>query len=220
MPIRPLLVVVLLLVAPAAAAQAPPLGLMDVFELEYASDPQIAPDGETVVYRRNRLDVRTDRVRGDLWTIRTDGAEHRPLVVGVDASGAQWSPGGTRLAYLAQDDDEQRRHLMVRYLDTGVTVPVARLASAPGGVAWSPDGTRLAFTRFVETTAAPMVSLPSPPPGATWADAPVVIETTNYRNDGSGYVRPGNRQLFVVSAEGGTPRQLTDGPFDIDGTPA
>ncbi|MGB3543081.1 TolB family protein, partial [Rubrivirga sp.] len=215
------LALLVLLAAPLALAQdAPPLGLMDVFELEYAADPQISPDGQTVVYRRNRLDVQTDRVRGDLWQIGADGTGHRPLVTGVDASGAQWSPDGTRLAYLAQDTDEERRHLMVHYLEDGVTVPVARLASTPGGIAWSPDGQHLAFTRFVEGEAPSMVSLPGPPAGAEWADAPIVIEETNWRSDGSGYTKPGARQLFVVSAEGGTPRQLTDGPFDVNGTPA
>ena len=211
-----------LLVAAAASAQSPPpLGLMDVFEIEYASDPQIAPDGETVVYRRNRLDVQTDRVRGDLWTVNADGSGHQPLVTGVDASGARWSPDGTRLAYVARDaDDDDRRHLMVRYLDTGATVPVARLASAPGGVAWSPDGTQLAFTRFVDGDRAPLATLPGPPEGASWAEAPVEVEAVNWRSDGSGYVRPGARQLFVVSAEGGTPRAVTDGPYDVDGTPA
>ena len=102
------LLVLAALLAPLAHAQdRPPLGLMDVFELEYASDPQISPDGETVVYRRNRLDVQTDRVRGDLWVVDADGSGHRPLVVGVDASGARWSPDGTRLAYVARDEDEK-----------------------------------------------------------------------------------------------------------------
>ncbi|WP_412069792.1 prolyl oligopeptidase family serine peptidase [Rubrivirga sp. IMCC43871] len=214
------LVLALLVVATAAHAQSPPpLGLMDVFELEYASDPQISPDGATVVYRRNRLDVQTDRVRGDLWRVNTDGTGHQPLVTGVDASSPQWSPDGTRLAYVAKDEDEDRRHLMVRYLATGVTVPVARLASAPGGVAWSPDGRHLAFTRFVEGEDTPLATLPGPPEGATWADAPVEVERVGWRNDGSGYVKPGNRQLFVVPAEGGTPRAVTEGPYDIDGAP-
>ena len=34
----------------------------DVFELEIASDPQIAPDGSRIVYVRRSNDIMTDRV--------------------------------------------------------------------------------------------------------------------------------------------------------------
>ena len=40
-----------------------------VFDIEYASDPQISPDGETIVYVRRSMDKLTDRDRGDIWTI-------------------------------------------------------------------------------------------------------------------------------------------------------
>ncbi|MEC7076097.1 MAG: hypothetical protein VXW94_06685, partial [Pseudomonadota bacterium] len=33
-----------------ASEPAPALDAMDVFELEWASDPQVAPDGKSVVY--------------------------------------------------------------------------------------------------------------------------------------------------------------------------
>ena len=33
---------------------------LDVFELEWASDPQIAPDASQVVYRRNGFDIMSD----------------------------------------------------------------------------------------------------------------------------------------------------------------
>ena len=68
------------LVFPAAIATADEkrddqLTLMDVFELEYASDPRIAPDGESVVYVRNFMDIMSDTRRSNLWTIRFDGSE-------------------------------------------------------------------------------------------------------------------------------------------------
>ncbi|MEM0962628.1 MAG: S9 family peptidase [Bacteroidota bacterium] len=221
MPRLPLLFALLAIAASGADAQdRPPLGLMDVFELEYASDPQISPTGDDIVYRRNRMDVQTDRVRGDLWMVDANGSNHQPLVVGVDASSPRWSPDGSRLAYVARDDDSDGRQLMLLYGETARSVPVARLASAPGGIAWSPDGTQIAFTRFVEGTDTPMVSLPGPPAGAEWAAPAIVIERTHWRSDGSGYTKPGARQLFVVSAEGGTPRQLTEGEHDVSGTPA
>lgn len=42
------------------------LQLMDVFELEYAADPQISPDGKRVAYLRTFMDVMQDRRRSNL----------------------------------------------------------------------------------------------------------------------------------------------------------
>lgn len=213
------LILVALAVAAPAVGQQRPLDLMDVFELEVAADPQISPDGRQVVYRRLRMDVMTDHQRGDLWIVGADGSGHRPLVVSGETAYPRWSPDGTRIAYVASDE-EHGRELFVRYLDSGASVRLAQLPETPGGVAWSPDGTEIAFTMFVEEPAEPFVALPSAPEGAEWAERPRVIEAATYRSDGQGFLRPGRRQLFVVPAEGGTPRQLTDGDLDWGGTPA
>ena len=47
---------------------------MDVFELEWASDPQVSSDGETIVYVRKSNDIMKDRVRSNLWRITKDGS--------------------------------------------------------------------------------------------------------------------------------------------------
>ena len=77
----------------AAAEDLRPLQPMDVFELEYADDPQISPGGETVVYVRRGFDVMTDRGRSALWSIGFDGERHRPLVTEGGPSSPRWSPG-------------------------------------------------------------------------------------------------------------------------------
>jgi len=41
----------------------------DVFDLEYASDPRIEPDGERIVYVRNYKDVMTDANLSNLWMV-------------------------------------------------------------------------------------------------------------------------------------------------------
>jgi acylaminoacyl-peptidase len=192
---------------------------MDVFELEYASDPRISPDGQQIVYKRVRFDVMEDRPRADLWTIGYDGSGHRPLVTGIDADSPRWSPDGTRLAYVAKDEDG-RTQLFVRYESTGASVRLAQLPAAPSGLSWSPDGKRLAYTTFVEETAEPFVDLPPPPEGAEWAERPRFIESVVYRSDGEGFLKNGYRHLFVIPAEGGTPQQLTSGPYNHSGTSA
>ena len=57
----------------------------------------------------------------------------------------------------------------------------------------------------------------SAPDGAEWAPTPIVISDLHYRQDGAGFLDLEYQQIFVVSAEGGTPRQLTRGPYDHRG---
>ena len=38
-----------------------------IFELEYADDPRISPDGSEIVYVRTSMDIMTDRAQTNLW---------------------------------------------------------------------------------------------------------------------------------------------------------
>mgnify|MGYP006290879431 CR=1 FL=1 len=65
----PLVVLALLAVALPARAELPVLQPADIFQLQWASDPQVAPGGERVVYVRNQADIMADRYRQNLWLV-------------------------------------------------------------------------------------------------------------------------------------------------------
>ncbi len=216
--IRRLAVAVLLFSCTCAQAQAlPPLSLEDVFSIEYASDPQIAPEGERIVYVRNFMDAKTDRVRAELWTIAAAGGRHRPLVTGLDTvSSPRWSRDGEKLAFVGvQDGDAQ---IWVRWMEVRQMAAITRLPSKPDNLAWSPDGDWIAFTMRVPKEVAPLAKMPKKPEGAEWAEPVKVIDSLIYRADGRGFLEQGHTHVFVVPTDGGIPRQLTSGDFDHDGT--
>src|SRR5712691_8356962 len=66
---------------------------------EQASDPQISPDGAQIVYTRRWVNKIEDKWESALWIMNADGSHHRFLVKGSDAN---WSPDGTRIAYVAE----------------------------------------------------------------------------------------------------------------------
>ena len=177
---------------------------MDVFELEWASNPQISPDGSRVLYERNSMDIMEDHSRRELWIVNTDGTDHRRLSKG---SAARWSPDGTKLAYI----DSSQIHL--RWMDTGATAKLTQLTQSPRAVAWSPDGQQIAFSMLVPEPPPRLATLPKKPEGAKWADPPKLITRLKNRADGVGYLDHGYHHLFVLPVEGGTPRQVTSGSF-------
>ncbi|HEX6260923.1 MAG TPA: S9 family peptidase [Woeseiaceae bacterium] len=211
--------VAVLLLAVLAATHASADGkfaALDIFELEYASDPQISPDGGQIVYVRQSNDIMTDSTRSNLWIVDSDGDNHRPLLSSrEDYSSPRWSPDSTRIAYLSNAEGSQQ--LYVRWMDTGQTALVSNLQKSPQAIAWSPDGTMLAFSMQVPAKMEPLATPPAKPEGAEWAEPVKVIERVFYRADGAGYLEPGFSHIFVVPAEGGTPRQLTSGNFNHSG---
>ncbi len=204
-------VLAMLLQAPGTFGQdVSPLTPMDVFDLEYAQDPQISPDGESVVYVRRFSDVMTDQHYANLWIVRWDGTNHRPLTTGKYLDEApRWSPDGRRLAYISDRDGSTQ--IYMRWMDTGETSAVTHVVEPPSRIAWSPDGTQLAFAKRVSEAALTVGQMPTPPAGAEWAPPAKYTDKLIFRYDGVGEIPPGNMHFFVVPAEGGTPRQVTGG---------
>ncbi len=190
------------------------LELLDIFNLEYVSDPRISPDGKQIIYVRNFKDVMTDRNLSNLWVINSDGTNHRALTTGNQNDHSPvWSHDGSKIVYKSnRDDDKTKLYLMD--VDTGKSYALTNTKYAPESVVWSNDDEMLAFNMFVPESKSSPVKLPGKPEGANWNAPPIYIDNMVYRRDGSGYVNPGHSQLFTLPVQGGTPRQLSFENFD------
>lgn len=185
-----------------------------VFDIEYAADPQISPDGGTVVYVRRSMDKLKDQDRGDLWTIDVKSGAHRPLITGGASAGApRWSPDGTKLIYSTATDGKP--DLRLYYFDSDRSVSLSQFNYGPGSATWSPDGSTIAFTMFTPGETPSFAKPIAQPEGAEWSPPMRVFDDLQFRFDGAGYLKEGATHVYTLSAEGGTPRQITDGEADF-----
>ncbi|MBX6363401.1 MAG: S9 family peptidase [Gemmatimonadetes bacterium] len=190
-------------------------------DYETVADPQISPDGSRIVYTRRWVDKLKDRWQTSLWIMDADGGHNRFL---ADGGGAVWAPDGKRIAYIAEGEPKGPQ-VWVKYVDLEGATQITHVDEAPGNLRWSSDGRSIGFTMFVpaKESASWKIDLPAPPEGATWTKAPRVVRRIHYRADRRGMLDPGYTHLFVVSADGGTPRDVTPGEWSVgarfDGQP-
>ena len=213
----PTLLLSLLLLPVALAAQNEPDGtlkLQTYLDWESVSNPEISPDGSQIVYTRGWVDKINDRRASEIWIMDADGGRKRRLTEG---SSPKWSPSGDRIAFTDEGDPEGTQ-IFVRWMDDeGLRTPITHVENSPGNVQWSPDGRHIAFTMSVDSDNPWPISLPGRPEDAKWTEAPKVVDRLQYRRDRRGYIDEGYSHLFVVPADGGTPRQLTDGDWNHNG---
>ena len=190
----------------------------DLFNLEVASDPQIAPDGKTIVYVRRANDIMTDRTHASIWSIDVSSGRQTPLMTDPGShSQPRWSPDGAKLAYISSSDDKVGAQLYVRWMKSGATARITGLPDTPHAITWSSDGERIAYAMFVPDEATKLGKAPDKPADAKWAEPLQVIDAVVYRTDEGGYAKPGYEQIFWVPAEGGAPAQLTFGAHNAGG---
>ncbi|WP_222982953.1 S9 family peptidase [Flagellimonas meishanensis] len=193
-------------------AQNQSFSYLDIFDIQYADDPQISPNGEWVVYRRMGFDILKDRSVGNLWMIRTDGSQHQKLTAReTNESEPQWSPSGDRIVFSSTTDEGSEIYMY--WVASGKVARLSQLPFSPSSLTWSPDGKQLAFSMNVPQDPPVIAKIPKKPKGAEWAEAPRITDRVYHEADGRGYINPGFNHIFTIPADGGAPRQITSGDW-------
>ena len=206
------------------------IDLDDLAKIVRVADPQIAPDGKSIVIVVSRVNVDKDRYDSELVLVDVATGAQRVLTHDRPKVGhPRWSPGGERIAFLAKaavpaknpaadaagadgsvadapaEDaagPEETLQIFVLPMTGG---EAERITSAPSGVqafSWSPDGKSLAFTTADE-----------PPNKEAIAKHDDAFEVGDDSMFTSAAVTP--THLWVVPSGGGEARRLTSGAWGL-----
>ena len=180
----------------------------DIYELRWADDPRLSPDGRTAAFVVWSTDRETNDYTASIWLVAVDGAaQPRRLTRGKKQDVApRWSPDGSRLAF-ASNRDSKAKQLYVLPVEGGEPLQLTELNEDVTEVVWSPDGTRIVFSARVRD--------PAYEEEDERKRRPRRFERLQYKLDDEGWIGDRRRHLFVVPADGSAPPvQLTDGDFE------
>src|SRR5207245_11548129 len=90
----------ILLIAPSIlSAQKLPFDVQALMKAARISDPQISPDGRTVAFTVQTIDLEGNKKPKQIYTVPMDGGAPRPITSAGNANErARWSPDSRRLA--------------------------------------------------------------------------------------------------------------------------
>ncbi len=214
----------LLVAMPAMAQTRRPIQVTDLFRFKRMSDPQVSPDGTMIAYTVTRVDLEANKTRTNIWVVGT-GPEDKPrqLTTATKADRhPRWSPDSKKILFESTRSGEGQ--LWIIDLTGGEARQLTTLSTGAEGGLWSPDGSKVAFVSSVypEFSSKPFAESDglNRKKKEEIEKNPVKAKVINklfYRHWDE-WVEDRRQHLFVVSAEGGEPRDVTPGDRDANPT--
>jgi dipeptidyl aminopeptidase/acylaminoacyl peptidase len=188
-----------------ALVQTRHIELNDLTKIVSVSDPQISPDGKTIVFVVSRPNLEKDRSDRELVQIDiASGTQHVLTYEREGVGSPRWSPTGDRLAFLAVEGTgrEARPQIFILPMTGG---EARKITDAPNGIeqfAWRPNGQEIAYVTSDEPANKKEIEKHN--------DAFEVGDNDYLATEAA---LPSH--IWLISAERGKARRLTSGPWSL-----
>jgi len=187
------------------SAQTRRIELNDFAKITSVSDPQISPDGKTIVFVVSRPNLGQDRSDRELVLIDVaTGAQHTLTYERKGVGSPRWSPSGDRLAFVAADGagKDAKPQVFILPMTGG---EARKITDTPNGIeqfAWRPNGKEIAYVTSDEPENKKEIE--------KHHDAFEVGD-----NDFLATEAEQPSHLWILPAEGGKAKRLTSGTWSL-----
>lgn len=185
--------------ATASTAQdKPAMTIVQLLEIPRLSEPQLSPDGDSLVYRLAEADWEKNKRVSHLWLQRIGGGDPIQLTRGDKGeSTPRWSPDGKTIAFIAERGDDENQQIYLLGIRGGEARRLSEHETSVSDIEWAPDGSSLYFVAK------------EPKSEEEKKRDKVKDDVFSFDEDWK------HQHLWRVAAETGKEEQLTEGDFSI-----
>jgi len=180
-----------------------------LWKLHRVGDPQVSPDGKTVVFSIVSPDMEANTRPSQIYAVSIDGGTPRQLTKEASATRPRWSPDGKRIAFL------KGGQIWTMAPDGSDARQITRISTDADGHVWSPDGQWFLFVSDVYPDCPDEACNTRRGEEAAKSKVKAHHATRLLYRHWSSWKDGKRSHLFIVSASGGTPRDLTPGDYDV-----
>lgn len=195
-------------------AQRPNFDVQALLKIARIGDPQISPDGRTVAFTVQTIDLENNRKPRHIYVVPITGGTPRRLTEAGNLNDRpRWSPDSKRLALISDRGGSAQVWLMDP--DGAGARQVTHLPTEAGGVLYSPDGKNLLFTSEVYPDCPDNACNQSRLEAEKNSKVKARAYTHLLYRHWDHWQSPRRSHLFVVPLKGGMPKDLTPGDRDV-----
>jgi dipeptidyl aminopeptidase/acylaminoacyl peptidase len=205
---------VLLLLAASLAAQRPSFDVQALLKIARISEPQLSPDGQTVAFTVQTVDLDQNTKPKQIYVVPTDGGTPRQITSqGTGNERPEWSNDSKNIAFISNRGGSAQVWIM--RADGSDARQITNISTEASGVLFSPNGKKLLFSSQVYP------DCPDDNCNKVRLDAEKNSKvkarsyTTLLFRHWTEWQTKRRSHLMVVDAEGGPVKDLTPGDRDV-----
>jgi dipeptidyl aminopeptidase/acylaminoacyl peptidase len=203
-----------LFAAPLLQAQKLPFDVQGLLKLSRIGDPQLSPDGKTVAFTVQSIDLDKNTRPQQIWVAPLDGGPARQITTeGTGNQRPRWSPDSRQIAFLS--DRSGSNQIWTMNADGTGAKQITNLSTEADGVIYSPDGKHFVFTSEVYPDCADDACNKKKLEAEKAGKSKARIYTSLLFRHWTMFQGPRRKNLLTVAVDGGPAKNLTPGPRDV-----
>jgi dipeptidyl aminopeptidase/acylaminoacyl peptidase len=204
-----------------------PLSFNDMMQMRRLGDIAVSPDGRWAMYSATDVDLEKNTRTSHLWIVPVAGGPAQALTDSMAGeSRGRFSPDGKQILFESARDGSQQIWLAsFNTADGTIGAPhkLTSLSTGTDGAMWSPDSKQILFVSKVYPDCSDDACNQQRDEAQEQSKVKAMIFTHLLYRHWNAFTGDKRSHLFLVSANGGTPRDLNPGdehdvpPFQLEG---